>query len=181
MTETEKEVQPITLINPKPKAKNHSLLTNVIILALLVTTIWFGQKTSRDWKLQPVAPVATEETANHIVLEDLDNEQPMAESAPIAMPAEKKVEVTKAKKTLAKKKSKNKKKIAKKSAPSKSVSVNAQSDAYTNGGTDDLDRIENRKKYQLPTTAKIEKVRTVKATPPVPLDERDQFIPFESD
>ncbi len=209
---TENEMQPITLINPKQGPKPPSLLANIAVMLLLFSVVWGGQRMVKRWQ-HTATPAPTAETLaepvtetketkeaaeNNIVMEDLDNEQPIAESAPVVMPAETK-EAPKpkpvAKKKTAVKKPISKKKVAKKQRstipdsrlPADSLarstkSIYAKPDPYTDGGANDLDRLENRKKYNLPVATKqIKKVKTETAAPSVPLDERDQFIPFEKD
>lgn len=190
---TENDMQPITLINPKQQPKPPSLLANIAVMFLLFSVVWGGQRMVKKWQAAPAPATETtteikevEEVESHIVMEDLENEQAIAEAAPIVMPV---VETPKpvAKKKVAVKKHVTKKKVAKKSRSTihelrSTKSIYAQPDPYTDGGPNDLDRLENRPKYGLPAVTKLtKKVETITAAPSVPLDERDQFIPFEKD
>jgi len=182
---TDNEQQTITIINPKPQHKSPSLLGNMFILLALFGLIWGGGTAAKKWSAKPkLAAVPKEaESERHIVMEDLESEQPMAESAPVIMPIQKtedRIPRTEDQKPVKKKRVK----VAKKVKPKKEKisSVYAQPDPYTDGGPQELDRQENRDKYGLPTATKTtQKVKTVTATPPLPMDERDQFIPFEKD
>ncbi|MDZ4225164.1 MAG: hypothetical protein U1D33_04580 [bacterium] len=192
---TEKDQQTITLINPKSQPKSPSLLGNMLILLALFGLIWGSERWTKSWGAKPAATVPSaavpeeiEEIKDQIVMEDLENEKPIAESATVVMEkTEDRRQKTEdqgpgtmdkgPKKKVAKKLNKQRK-----TQNAERATKYNQPDPYTNGGPQDLDRLENRGKYGLPTKAKTtQKIKTVTATPPLPLDERDQFIPFEKE
>ncbi|OGQ45150.1 MAG: hypothetical protein A3H42_05470 [Deltaproteobacteria bacterium RIFCSPLOWO2_02_FULL_46_8] len=116
----------------------------------------------------------------------MENEKPVADSAPIAIPAteEAPAPVVETPKPVETKKitMKKKKTAKKKPTPKKEASV-ATTDPYTDGGPLDLDRKENQRQ----STAIMEQVQPQSAQSPtvaIPsaptIDERDQIIPFES-
>jgi len=147
----------ITLIQPRP-SKPASLWANMITLIVLFGLIIGAKRLSDHWLKQAPPPEAEE---NQIVLEDLEEEKPLAESPSIEMPEQK----------VAQQNEKPKK-------PKKVVRVEltpTRTDPYTDGGPLDLDRPENQEKG--PTKILVPQEAT--AIAPLPLDERDQFIPFE--
>ena len=176
------ELTEITLINPRPK-KSTSLWMNLFTLVLLFGLIVGVKYLTERWLAKTPPP---EDQEHQIVLEDLQNETPIAESPAMEMPKEGAVKAAepahqqattdqkKSRSSLVTRRSKRQKqKITK--HEQRATSPYAQPDPFTNGGPLDLDRAENR-----PAKGAS---KTFVATPgPVnPPDARDQFIPFESD
>lgn len=192
------DVTEITLINPKPK-KSPSLWMNMATLILLFCLV-VGAKyiSDRWWSKSP----AEEPSENHIVLEDLENETPIAESPAVVMPAEPAspepvpIEAPPAVEQPVVERPKPASPEPALSKPTLSVpaekmalKVRAEvrvpaTDPYTDGGPLDLDRRENQtgpgiliQKVPLAGT----KTAPAVAAPSSPtMDERDQVIPFES-
>src|SRR3989338_10311533 len=83
MEEMQDELTEITLINPKP-VRPPSLWMNMATLIVLFCLVVGVKYLSNSW-LSKAPP--EEHPENQIVLEDLENEKPVADSAPIAIPA----------------------------------------------------------------------------------------------
>ncbi|MBI5300191.1 MAG: hypothetical protein HY877_07885 [Deltaproteobacteria bacterium] len=175
MEEMQDELTEITLINPKP-VRPPSLWMNMTALIVLFCLVVGVKYLSNRW-LSKTLP--EEHPEKQIVMEDLENEKPIADSAPVAMPVTEEVKKEEAlapapvvetpKSVETKKVTMKKKKTAKKKTAQKKPTSVATTDPYTDGGPLDLDRKENQTQ---PSTV---------ATPSAPtIDERDQIIPFES-
>ena len=170
------EMTEITIVNPR-QARPPSMWMNLFSLIVLFGVILGMRYLSTRWTVQTPPPESQE---NQIVLEDLENEKPIVESAAIEMPQENRTTDQKPKNR------KQKLRIAKQKPhgtqhAARSTSPYTQPDPYTNGSPQDLDLPENQ-----PTKGGLQKVRTTQsqatATKPAShLDERDLFIPFESD
>lgn len=162
----EDEITEVTLIEGQ-KRHSPSFWANWVTLALLVAIVLGAQKWVERWSDQSLPAEAMDK---EIVLEDLETEEPLVESESVPVPSVKEKQRTEDRKL-------------------KAESVYTKPDPYTSGGTQDLDRPENWPIFfpGRPKEGVIkEKVPAKKsskeatATPLLP-NERDQFIPFESD
>ncbi|MDO8494303.1 MAG: hypothetical protein Q7S68_03095 [Deltaproteobacteria bacterium] len=164
--------------------KPPSIWLNIFVLVGLCAAIIVSKEYSKR-VLSGTLPA--EEFENQIVLENLDEEAPLAESEPLQVPT---VEKTAEKQTppVEKKPAVKKPAVeqAKPATPTQATTV-AQKDPYTDGGTRDLDRLENRPNYFPNEKLEVSVTRTQKslatATKVLPTSTtlRDRFIPFEGE
>lgn len=154
----------------KPK-RGPSFWYNTIALVAVFGVIFAAHRVVTRW----IFP-SQEEPLSDIVLEDLENQKPLAESQPVTVIEVKETPppppIVEEKKVAPKPKVVRKKKVAKKKQqPWVSPYAN---DPYTDGGPGDIDRPENKPTY-FPEGAKEATAE------PLKLRERDEFIPFEKD
>ncbi|MDO8527568.1 MAG: hypothetical protein Q7T03_07775 [Deltaproteobacteria bacterium] len=190
-THPQEPTHQITIINPKP-VKAPSLWINLLVLVLLFGMILGAQKLSQTWLSKSPPP---EDMEKQIVMEDLENEQPIAEAEKVEMlpPAEAIAEIppseeiapelakTAVTEVAIQQPEIKVKKQARAKTKNRTPNIeyrasNNRPDIYTNSGPHDLDRRENQKRG---VTRAVTPTASPQATATAPLNERDQFIPFE--
>lgn len=174
-----------------------SLWVNIAALILLAWVIVVAREAANYFFVKNEPPAEIEQ---HIVLEDLESEVPLAESEPVQMPTvetpaptvveapaiveapavvETPAPVVKPAEAAALRPAPVKKTVRKKPVK-KVIPEYAQPDPYTSGGAQDLDNPQQRSEYRKGNVIRVPAKTEAAAAPVQPADERDEFIPFES-
>lgn len=173
MTLLDEEITETTFIAKRKRLP--SLWVNIAVLILLAWVIVVAREAANYFFVKNEPPAEMEQ---HIVLEDLESEVPLAESEPVQMPTVETPAVVEIPAPVVK--PAPVKKTVRKKSVKKAIPEYAQPDPYTSGGAQDLDGQQQRTEYRKGNVIRVPSKTEATAAPVQPADERDEFIPFES-
>lgn len=169
----QEEITETTFVETK-KRRTSVFWINLLALAVLAGVVFAAREISlRFYEGGSVPP------DRQIVLEDLENETPLAESEVVKIPSV--GETIPAKRVAVLKTTPLKTLVRKPPLQKKIIPEYALPDPYTSGGPEDLDGPANREEYRGSNVIRIAPQTEASATAPAPEEEPEAFIPFETE